>query len=118
MMFILYFRLILGILCILASTVFFIIEVMGVFKMRYVLNRMHSAAIGDALALGLAFVGLMILNGLNFTTFKLFLVPLFMFCSSPVSSHLIASLEVTVSKGKAQYEECNVRDLDKLKEDN
>lgn len=112
MSFWIYFRFILGVICILASLTFFIIEVMGVFKMKYVLNRMHSAAIGDALALLLAFVGLMLLNGLNFTTFKLFLVPCFMFFSSPVSSHLIASMEVDTTEREDVFKDVNVRDLD------
>ena len=110
----LYIRLILGIIFLLASLTFFVIEVMGVFKMNYVLNRMHSAAIGDALALGLAFVGLMILNGINFTTFKLLMVPLFMFLTSPVASHLIAKMEIETSKESEHYYRANVRELDKL----
>lgn len=112
-----YIRFILGILLLLASLTFFVIEVMGVFKMRYVMNRMHSAAIGDALALGLAFLGLMFLNGLNLTTLKLFMVPCFMFFSSPVSSHLIARMEIETNKEKGKYRKLKVRDLDELKEE-
>lgn len=115
---VIYVRFILGILFLLMSLAFFTVEVMGVFKMKYVLNRMHSAAIGDAMALVLAFVGLILLNGMNFTTFKLFLVPLFMFCSSPVSSHLIARMEVETTKEEDKFSKHSVRDLDRLKEEN
>lgn len=109
-----YIRLIVGILFLLASLTLFVIEIMGVFKMKYCLNRMHSAAIGDALALGLAFVGLMILNGLNFTTFKLLMVPMFMFVTSPVASHLIVKLEIETTKETDEYRRLNVRALDNL----
>lgn len=112
-----YIRFVLGVICILASLIFFIIEVMGVFKMTYVLNRMHSAAIGDAIALGLAFVGLMLLNGANFTTCKLFMVPCFMFFSSPVASHLIARMEVETTKSKGKFKNVNVRDLDNISDE-
>ena len=114
-----YIRFVLGILLILASLTLFIIQIMGVFRMRYVLNRMHLAAIGDALALGLAFIGLVILNGLNFTTFKLLLVPAFMFFSSPVSSHLIARMEVETGRAEEsdKYKSVNVRQLDSLKKE-
>lgn len=109
-----YFRFVLGIIFLIASCCFFIIEIMGVFKMKYVMNRMHSAAIGDALALGLAFIGLIILNGFNFTTLKFLLVPCFVFISSPVSSHLIARMEIETSKKGGMYKNYNVRDLDNI----
>jgi len=111
-----YIRFVLGVICLLASLTFFVIEIMGVFKMKYVMNRMHSAAIGDAMALGLAFIGLMILNGVNFTTFKLFLVPCFLFFSSPVSSHLISRMEVETNKDNNRYKRVNVRELDEAQE--
>jgi len=107
-------RLIIGILFLLASLTFFVIEVMGVFRMKYCLNRMHSAAIGDALALGLAFVGLMILTGLNFTTLKLLMVPLFMFVTSPVASHLIVNMEIETTKERSQFTRVDVRQLDDI----
>lgn len=72
----------------------FAIELTGVFRFRYVLNRMQVAATGDTLGMGLSLVGLMILSGWNFTTLKFFLVVMFLWCSSPVASHLIARLEV------------------------
>ena len=109
-----YVRFILGIICMLASLTFFVIEIMGVFKMKYVMNRMHSAAIGDAMALGLSFVGLMLLNGLNFTTFKLLLVPCFVFMSSPVSSHLIARMEIETDKVGNRFKRVKVEELEEF----
>jgi len=113
MSFWIYVRFFLGVICILASLVFFIIEVMGVYKLTYVLNRMHSAAIGDAIALGLAVLGIVILNGINFTSLKLLMIPVFLFMSSPVSSHLIARMEVETTEDTTKFRVVNVRDLDK-----
>lgn len=76
----------------------FIIEMIGVFRFRYVLNRMHAAAMGDTLGIGSCLVGLMIMSGINFTSLKLFLIILFLWLSSPTSSHLIARLEVTTDE--------------------
>ncbi len=73
----------------------FLVEVIGLFHFKYVLNRMHAAAMGDTLGIGLALVGLMILNGLQMSTLKLLLVVAFLWISSPTSSHMIASLEVS-----------------------
>ena len=72
--------------------------VLGVFRFRYVLNRMQIAATGDTLGIGLCLVGLMVANGLNAVTAKLALVVVFLWCASPVSSHAIARLQMTTDK--------------------
>lgn len=91
-------RFLLGIGFLLAGLGIFIVEMIGVFKLKYVLNRMHAAAMGDTLGIGFSLVGLMIINGWNFTTFKIFLVVVFLWLSSPVSSHLIARFETTTNE--------------------
>lgn len=87
-------RFIIGFICILVSLVIFGIQLYGVFKFRYVLNRMHAAAMGDTLGISAALIGLMIMYGLSFTTLKLALIALFLWCASPVASHLIAALQI------------------------
>lgn len=88
----------------LAGLATFIVEIAGVFRFRYVLNRMHAAAIGDTLGIGFALLGLIVMSGFNFTSLKLFLVIVFLWISSPVSSHLIARLEVTTNEeGEKHY---------------
>ena len=76
----------------------FVIQLIGVFKFKYVLNRMHAAAMGDTLGLGATLLGLIILSGLNFTSLKMALIIVFLWLASPVSSHLIARLEVTTNE--------------------
>ncbi|MCD7955398.1 MAG: monovalent cation/H(+) antiporter subunit G [Lachnospiraceae bacterium] len=73
----------------------FAVEMIGVYRFQYVLNRMHAAAMGDTLGIGFCLVGLIVMNGANLTSLKLFLVVCFLWFSSPTSSHLIARLEVT-----------------------
>ena len=86
-------RMVIGISLLLLSATVFTIEVIGVFKMKYSLNRMHSAAMGDTMGLLSGLVGLMILSGFNFATLKMVLVLVFLWCTSPVASHLIARME-------------------------
>ena len=76
----------------------FVIEMFGVFRFKYVLNRMHAAAMGDTLGIGFSLAGLIVMNGLNFTSLKLLFVIIFLWFSSPTSSHLIARLEVTTDE--------------------
>ncbi len=96
-------RFIVGSAFLLAGLAIFLIEIIGVFRFKYVLNRMHAAAIGDTLGIGLSFVGLIIMEGFTFTSLKLFLVILFLWFSSPASSHLIARLEVTIDEDSENH---------------
>lgn len=92
-----------GAALLLAGIFIFIIEMIGVFRFRYVLNRMQAAALGDTLGIGCCLLGLMVISGLNFTSLKLFLVIVFLWFSSPVSSHLIARLEVTTNEDEEKH---------------
>ena len=76
----------------------FVIQIFGVFKFKYVLNRMHAAAMGDTLGIGISMTGLIILSGLNVTSLKMALIIVFLWLASPVSSHLISRLEVTTNE--------------------
>lgn len=86
-------RLLLGGALLLCGMVVFLIEVYGVFHMKYVLNRMHAAALGDTLGIGCSMAGLMLLSGFRFATLKMMLVVVFLWVTSPVSAHLLARLE-------------------------
>lgn len=92
----------------------FLIEIVGVFRFKYVLNRMHAAAMGDTLGIGFSLMGLIIMSGFNFTSLKLLLVIVFLWFASPASSHLIARLEVTTNEDKEKkYREISLRNLEK-----
>ena len=92
----------------------FLIEMIGVFRFKYVLNRMHAAAMGDTLGIGVALLGLILMNGWNFTSAKFLLVIVFLWFASPVSSHLIARLEVTTNEDEEKhYSRMTLRELEK-----
>ena len=81
----------------------FLLEIFGVYKFQYVLNRMHAAAMGDTLGLGASLLGLILLSGFNITSVKMALVLLFLWLASPVASHLIARLEVVTNEHLEEY---------------
>ena len=76
----------------------FLLQILGVFKFKYVLNRMHAAAMGDTLGIGISLTGLILLSGFNFTSLKMALIIVFLWLASPVSSHLISRLEVVTNE--------------------
>ena len=82
------------------------VAVFGVYRFRYVLNRMHSAAMGDSLGILFMIFGLMILSGFQFGTLKLALIIIFFWLAGPVSSHMIGKLELLVNENIK--EECEV----------
>lgn len=96
-------RFIAGALLMLCGLGIFAIEMTGVFRFRYVLNRMHAAAMGDTLGIGFSLAGLILMSGLNFTSLKLLFVIVFLWFSSPASSHLIARLEVATDEEKEKH---------------
>lgn len=82
----------------LVGLLIFLLQIFGVFKFKYVLNRMHAAAMGDTLGIGISLTGLMVLSGLNVTSVKMALIIVFLWLASPVSSHLISRLEVVTNE--------------------
>ena len=107
-------RFIVGCLFILIGMVIFFTELFGVFHFKYVLNRMHAAAMGDTLGIASSLIGLILFSGLNFTSLKLFCIIVFLWFSSPTSSHLIARLEVVTDEKKEKH--YTVMNLDKPEE--
>ena len=111
-------RFILGALFMICGLIIFLVEMIGVFRFRYVLNRMHAAALGDTLGIACSLVGLMIISGFTFTSFKLFCVIAFLWFSSPTSSHLIARLEVSTDEArKEHYRFITLGELEKKKKE-
>ena len=77
----------------------FFSAVLGLFRFDYVLNRMHAAAVGDSLGIFCVLIGLMLLHGWSLSAGKsagkTVLIFVFLWLTSPVSSHLIAEMEVS-----------------------
>ena len=96
-------RFIIGVAFIIMGLLVFVIQLIGVYKFKYVLNRMHAAGMGDTMGLSLCLLGAMFLIGFSFTTLKLALVATFLWLASPVSSHLISRMEVTTNEELEKY---------------
>ena len=88
------------------GTFFFLSEIIGLFRFRHTLNRMHAAALGDTLGLLCCIIGIVLLRGFSFASLKLILIPVFVFLTSPVTSHLLAKTEVEYhGNGNGEYKE-------------
>lgn len=96
-------KLIAGSIFLIIGIVIFFTELFGVFHFKYVLNRMHAAAMGDTLGISSCLIGLMIFSGLNFTTLKMLLIIVFLWFASPVSSHVLSRLEAATNERLSDY---------------
>ncbi|MBQ2705206.1 MAG: monovalent cation/H(+) antiporter subunit G [Agathobacter sp.] len=96
-------RFILGIGFIITGLLVFVVQLIGVYKFKYILNRMHAAGMGDTMGISLCLIGTMFLYGWEFTTLKVALIVAFLWLASPVASHLISRLEVTTNENLEDY---------------
>ena len=71
--------------------------VVGVFRFKYALNRLHAAAILDTVGILLMLLGVIVATGFTFTSAKILVVIAFLWLTSPVSGHLIGRMEITIN---------------------
>ena len=96
---------IIGTILLVIGSINILIGVIGSFKFKFVLNRMHSAAIIDSLGFLFACAGLMCLSVDYTYILKLLLLLVFWWISSPITSHMVARLELEVDKDASKHME-------------
>ena len=79
-----------GLFCLLSGVV-------GVYKFRYALNRVHAAALIDTVGILLMLLGVIIATGFTVASGKMLVVIAFLWLTSPVSGHLIGRMEITIN---------------------
>ncbi len=91
------------------------VSILGTYRFRFALNRIHSAAISDTFCMFFILVGLAVASGFNFTTLKILLVLAFMWCTSPISGHMLSSLEYHTDEHLSKH--CRIKHLEKKEEE-
>lgn len=90
-------RAILGAAFLILGAIVFVISVAGVFRFKYVLNRLHASAIADTLGTMLVVIGLIILRGFSLASVKLVIIVIALWVTGPVCTNRIAEAEVKSS---------------------
>ncbi len=70
------------------------ISILGLFRLRDALERLHAGAVADTLGLLLVLSGLGVLCGFTAHTVKIVLLVVILWATNPVSAHLIARMEL------------------------
>lgn len=71
--------------------------VVGVYRFKYALSRIHAAALLDTVGILMMLLGVICATGWGVTSMKLLVVVGFLWLTSPVSSHLIGRMEITIN---------------------
>ena len=91
-------RYVIAAILLLAGLAVSVVSFLGVYRFRFVLNRMHAASLNDTLALMLVMAALIVAMGIRLATLKLILVVVFMWMAGPISSHLLCKLELQTAE--------------------
>lgn len=76
--------------CIIGGSIFCLIGGVGIIRLRDMYARMHGASLIDTLGIGLILTGLMFQAGFTLVTAKLVLILIFVFFTSPTTTHALA----------------------------
>lgn len=80
-------------------------SIFGVFRFRFVLNRMHCAAIIDTLGTLFLLAGLMLAAPSPVYGWKLGGILLFLWIGSPIASHLVCRMELLTDRSALEHME-------------
>lgn len=86
------------------------VATLGLYRFKYVLNRVHAAAKFDTLASLLILAGLIVAEGFTFTSVKFVVLLVFMWLTDPVAVHLIGQTEIITNPNLK--DECEVMEND------
>ena len=79
--------------CLIGAMICFTAAVLGANRFGFIMNRLHAAGIGDTLGLFLVALSLILGTGLGLPQVKMCLIIVFMWFTSPVSSHFLIQIE-------------------------
>ncbi len=75
---------------IVGGSIFCLIGGLGIIRLRDMFARMHGASLIDTLGIGFILIGLMFQAGFTLVTAKLVLILIFVFFTSPTTTHALA----------------------------
>ena len=90
-------RFIISLLLTLAGLFVLLSGVVGIFKFKYSLSRIHAGALFDTAGIVLMVLGVIVGQGFDLTSLKMLIIIGILWLTSPVSSHLIGRLEITIN---------------------
>lgn len=81
---------IVAIALLIGGSFFFLVGTVGLIRLPDAFTRMHATTKCDTLGAGLILVSLMLYQGFNMISLKLFIILLFIWLTNPTAAHIIA----------------------------
>jgi multicomponent Na+:H+ antiporter subunit G len=92
---------------IISGTFFFFVGVVGLVRMPDVFSRMHATTKCDTMGAGLIYFGLIIWQGITFTSLNIILILVFLWITNPTAAHYIAKSAYVLKIKNETMEEAN-----------
>ena len=89
----------------------FTAAVFGAWRFGFVMNRLHSAGIGDTLGIFGVLLSVFIAVGPHMDTWKLALIVVFLWFTSPASSHFLSQIEYYTNPHLYKYVDREMKEL-------
>ena len=90
-------------LCVLAGCFALLTAIVGLFRFDFSLHRLHAASIADTQGHSLQVLAVMLAVGLRPVLWKLLLMVILQWCTSPLSGHMLAQFEYRVNQNLEQH---------------
>lgn len=74
------------------------ISILGLFRLRDALERIHAGALTDTLGVLLVLAGVAVLCGWTAHTLKILVLLVILWLTSPVTAHLVARMELVTGR--------------------
>lgn len=75
------------------ALVMLFISILGTYRFRFALNRIHCAAMNDTIVLMFFFIGSIFAIGLDIMLVKFALIIFIQWCTCPLTSHMLTKAE-------------------------
>ncbi|MGN1095826.1 MAG: cation:proton antiporter [Eubacteriales bacterium] len=79
------------------------VSIFGTYRFDFALTRIHSAAMNDTLVLLLFIIACAVTSGFSAMLPKFVLIILIQWCTSPISSHMLAKFEYTTDEHLSEH---------------
>lgn len=96
-------RFVIAAVLMLAGVVSGAVSILGVFRFKFVMNRMHCAAILDTVSMAGILGGLMVASGNLQYIPKLLAAIAVLWIGSPAASHLVSRMEMATDESAAEH---------------
>ncbi len=84
--------------CLITAMICFTAAVLGANRFGFIMNRVHAGGVGDTIGIFLIALSIILGNGFHMAELKMCFIIVFMWFTSPVSSHILIQVEYYTNK--------------------